>query len=312
MMNLERSLRFRAMNTDVEAIVACDEERSHQGVESLEHVQALFRDVELSLSRFLPESELSALNACAGKPFRASEMLFTVVQAALVASRATNGWFDPTVLPALVAAGYDRSFEQLSHDGAAPTPVRLGSRWQEIQLDSKRHSITLPTGCSLELGGIAKGMALDRAALLLASFDGFAVDAGGDMVLGGRPAGGGKWTIGVEDPLEPVHDLEMLELSDCAVATSSTVHRRWMRGGRIQHHLIDPTTMRPSRSGVLAATVIGQTAVEAETLSKAALLLGPTAGLRLIESRLGAQGLLVLEGGYVQKTAALRSQSRVA
>lgn len=294
---------FRAMNTDIEAVIVAEPARSAEAAVALAGVEALFHEAEAILSRFRSESELSALNASAGRPFRASQLLFAVIADAVAAARATSGLFDPTILDALVAAGYDRSFELLPEDRAGiPSPPGPLFTWQDIQLQPDTRTVLLPRGCRLDLGGIGKGWTLDRAAQRLRSFANFAVDAGGDLVLAGSPPGSGGWTVGVQDPLAPSRDLCQLELSDCAIATSTVARRHWLLGGRIQHHLIDPRTGRPSRSGALAATVIAGSAGSAETLAKAALLLGPSAGIHFLDRQPGVRGLVVLDGGYVQRS----------
>jgi thiamine biosynthesis lipoprotein len=299
----ELSRSFRAMNTDVEAVVVTEAGRDAEAECALADVEALFHETEATLSRFLPESGLSALNAAGGRPFRASEWLFAVVSDAVSAARATAGLFDPTILRALVAAGYDRSFELLPEDRAGiPSPPGRLFTWQDIELQPATRTILLPRGCQLDLGGIGKGWTLDRVAERLSGFRDFAVDAGGDLVLSGRQLVGSPWTVGVQDPLAPSRDLCQLQLSDCAVATSTVARRCWLRGGRVQHHLIDPRRGLPSRSGALAATVIAGSAVRAETLAKAALLLGPGAGVRFLNEQPDARGLVVLDGGYVQRT----------
>jgi FAD:protein FMN transferase len=309
----ETTRAFRAMSTDVEVAVVTDSGRRREAESALRDVERLFRSTEATLSRFRLDSELSALNAAVGEPFQASRLLFSAVSAAVEAARATNGLFDPTVLGMLIAAGYDRSFELLPEErGAEPAPPRPGAVWSDIRLIPATQTIVLPANCGLDLGGIGKGWTVDRAVESLAGFQNYAIDAGGDIALGGRQADGSLWSIGVEDPLGLDRDVLQLELSDCAIATSSVAHRRWRFGNRAQHHLIDPRTGRPARSGILAATVIAPSVARAETLAKAALLLGPTAGVHFLDSFSDVEGLAVLDGGYVQRTAGLVGLQRVA
>lgn len=294
--------RFRAMNTNVQVILVCDSAGQRPAVEAaFLEIERLFATMEATLSRFEPESELSRLNRSSGEPFRASPLLFTVVAEALKAARDTEGLFDPTVLRALEAAGYDRSFDEVrdctAERGPSPAGVAAG-RWREVVLDAERRTITLPDGCGLDLGGIAKGWTVDQAARLLAGlgFRSFAVDAGGDLYAAGRQADGAPWLVGVEDPRAPERDLLVLQIEDCAVATSSICRRRWMLHGKAYHHLIDPRTGEPARSGVLSATVLAPMVARAEVLAKAALLLGPNEGLRFLERQPDVTGLLVPDG----------------
>lgn len=299
--------RFAAMGTQVAVIIVADVGERARAELALRRVEALFVAHEMALSRFRPDSELMRLNRAAGKPFQASPLLFAVVHAALAAARATGGLFDPTILGGLIAAGYDRSFEQLP--ATAPGPVEAPPAptfsWRDVRLDPARRTITLPVGCGLDLGGIAKGWTVDQAAALLAAFRGYAVDAGGDIRVGGLQDNGLTWTVGVEDPFAPDRDLLMLALTGRAVATSTTARRRWEVGGQLQHHLIDPRTGRPARSGVCSATVIATTTARAEVLAKAAVVAGPQAGIQLLTRQPDATGLIVTDEGRVERGAGL-------
>lgn len=285
---------FRAMNADVLVIVAGDPPRAAAAIDL---VESLFRAHEAALSRFLPTSELSALNRSAGRAFVASHLLLAVVEAALDAAAATDGLFDPTVLPAFVAVGYDRSFERIDPATMATDAPPRTATWCDVVVDRVARTIELPPGCALDLGGIAKGWTVDRAAERLAAFRDFAVDAGGDLYAGGSRADGSPWTVGVADPDAPGSDLLTLAVRDEAVATSSVARRRWHGG----HHLIDPRHGRPARGEVVQATVVSDTVAGAETLAKAALLAGEVDGLRrLVLAR--ADGVLVRRGGWLAAT----------
>lgn len=296
--------RFRAMNTDVVAVVVTPDRRTG-AMGALRHVEMLFSKVEATLSRFRVESELSRLNRWGGKPFAASPLLFAVATAALEAARVTEGVFDPTVLSALVAAGYDRSFEEIPPERADPPLPSTGPRprWQDVHLDALTRTIVLPKGVGLDLGGIGKGWTVDRAAERLGTFPGFGIDAGGDLCCWGTRADGRPWTVGIADPRQPDRDLAVLAVHAGAVATSTVVRRRWNRAGEAQHHLIDPRTGRPGKTDVLSATVLAGSVARAETRAKVALLLGSREGLRFLDEQADAAGLLVLDDGQVVSSA---------
>ena len=313
-MAYEVSRAFRAMNTEVTAIIVAEREREDEAACALGRVETLFAEVEAALSRFRPESELSALNRAAGAPFLASPLLFEVVTLALEAARATDGLFDPTVLGALAAAGYDRSFELLTADAASahPPPPSAPGSWRDVRLDPARRIIHLPPGCGLDLGGIGKGWAVDQAVEALRPFGSFAVDAGGDLYAAGTQADGSPWTVGVEDPRDAERDLLVLAVRDRAVATSSVARRRWRQGGQERHHLIDPRTGLPAESGVLSVTVVAGTVARAEVIAKVALLLGPDEGWRFLDGQPDTSGLLVLADGQVELSAGLGEARHVA
>lgn len=295
--------RFRAMNTDATVMIVAPSGRHSEAREAARGIEAWFETVESTLSRFRPESELVRLNRSAGTPVAVSPMLREVIASALEAARSTGGLFDPTILPSLIAAGYDRSFEQLNRaDQTADTAVGVTFTWRDVTFNAGGR-VVLPRGCALDLGGIAKGWTIDQSARRLHSFDNFLVDAGGDMVVRGDGVGGEGWTVGIQHPFAPANNLTVLAIRDASVATSTTSKRNWMRNGVKQHHIIDPRTGFPTTSGVTAVTVIAQSVARAEILAKTALLLGPIEGRGFLEHQPGAEGLLVLDDQRVVTTS---------
>jgi thiamine biosynthesis lipoprotein len=245
------------MGTDVE--LQLDSEAGPDALLAAEHE---IRRLEMLLSRFLPDSQLSRLNRL-GK-LSAGPDLLAVVEAALEARDLTTGRFDPTVHEALVAAGYDRSFEILPSRGVALTTSTRPCAGT-VTLNRKTGTIALGPGVKLDLGGIAKGHAVDRALAILADEGPALVDAGGDIAVAGKP-----WPVGVQTSAGTL----TLELRRGALATSGTDRRRWSVNGGERHHLIDPATGRSAESDLLRVTVAAATAVEGEVLAKALFLAG--------------------------------------
>ncbi len=292
--------RFRAMNTNVALWLWSDECAAGFW---LEEAEALFGEVEAALSRFRPDSELSRLNAAAGQgPQVVSETMNAVLTQALQSADRSQGVFDPTVLTSLRRAGYVRSFELLpaSDEGADDIPpvasdgVAVG--WQAIDLDGPTATVSLPAGLGIDLGGIAKGWTVDRAAAMLGVWGAALVDAGGDIRASAAP-GGEPWPIAVRDPFDANHDIGVLTLTDNAVATSTIGRRRWQKDGQTMHHLIDPRTGEPSRSDLHTVTVIAPSTAEAEVASKVALILGRTSGRSYLEDQALAGVLVDRHGG---------------
>jgi thiamine biosynthesis lipoprotein len=253
-------------------------------------VRALFGEWESALSRFRPESELSRLNARAGRPTAVSSLLYEVVASALAAARATRGAFDPTLLPDLVRLGYDRTFGELPAD-ASPTrrlPF-VGGQWHRIRLDSERRRVLLPPGAALDVGGIAKGMAVDAALDRLERELGIGtalVDAGGDLAVRGLPPGQRAWQVAIEGTTLSV------ALGHGALATSGSRRRRWLQDGVERHHLIDPRTGEPAASGLRSVTVAAATCRQAEVGATSVFVLGATEGAALLEMH-DLAGLLI-------------------
>jgi len=243
---------FPAMGTTIEVVV-------DGPTVDVSAAEAEFERLEAIMSRFRPESELSRLNREGS--LDASTELAEVVTLALEARSRTRGLFDPTVHDALVAAGYDRTFEDLADDGGA-----AGARPCGGGVDVVGTRITLERGFRLDLGGIGKGFAAERVAELLGVSAPTLVSAGGDVAVRGLPAAG-TWAVGIDEELT-------LGLDRGGVATSGVDRRRWRRGGLDRHHIVDPRTGLPAETDLVRVTAVARDAVEAEVLAKELLLSG--------------------------------------
>lgn len=271
--------------------------------EAVRMAHNLFRNWDESLSRFRPQSELSALNRAAGRPFAASELLFAVVARALMWARMTDGTFDPALLHQIKRLGYDRTFSEIGTDTELPqlaSDVSAGGGWLEVELDLERQEITVPAGVALDLGGIAKGMAVDAAlaALQACGITTALVNAGGDLAVRGAPPDHDAWPIGV-DALRG----ETILLRRGAMATSGVLRRRWRQGGIDRHHLLEPETGYPARRGLSTVSVIAATCEEADVAATTAFVRGARSGARFLASR-GLAGILVTSSGEVVRAGA--------
>lgn len=314
---------------------------------ALDAALAWIAAAETRLSRFIPTSELCALNRAAGTPFPASEDLFAIVAEALAWSARTDGLFDPTVLMDLVAWGYDASFDDPGRAGemerAEPSPARRGLGRNHIAparktnlsallapatshdraagkvvLDAPSRTITVPAGVGIDLGGIGKGWAADAVlARVLGAFPHALVNIGGDLAVRGGPAGG--WIIGARDPRHesataPVY-LGGVRLRAGGIATSGAAWRWWRINGLPAHHLIDPRTGRPATTvGItpaeglpLAVTALAPSATEAEVRAKEALLLGLPAGLARLDGGTARAGWFIMGDGRIHTSANLQA-----
>jgi thiamine biosynthesis lipoprotein len=208
-------------------------------------------------------------------------------------ARRSGGLFDPTVLLKLEAAGYDRSFENLGRDEARRKACSGpgACSWRDVELDPDARTVTLAPETAIDLGGMAKGWAVDRMAAIIGSPG--LVNAGGDLMAAGRPHDAEAWMVGVEDPFHPERDLAVLAVRDRGVATSTTLRRRWFNGERWAHHLIDPRTGAPSTSDAVQVTVLAESALLADYHAKVALLHGADGGLCYLKSADCVEGLIV-------------------
>ena len=297
-------LEFRAMGCQMLAVI---DSASIDASRALENVPVWFEEWESSLSRFRDNSELSALNRADGNPVRVSETMWQVILATMQAANESDGLVVPTLLDAVQAAGYDRSFDLLDKTSGLAARTTEMLDWHSIELDATNRIVRLPRGMRLDFGGVAKGWVADQAAHRLGEIAPALVDAGGDIALSGERMDNESWSIAVADPFNPDSDLELLMVHRGGVATSGRDYRKWQRNGKWQHHIIDPRTGEPAETDVLSATVIAPTTQDAEVAAKAALILGSRAGTEWIEARENLAGLLVLEDGQVIHSSRLQN-----
>jgi thiamine biosynthesis lipoprotein len=293
--------RFHAMGTSVHLFVV------EGDGELLGSARRRLEDLEARWSRFLPTSEISRLNAEAGRSVPVSRETFDVIERAVHAWELTGGRFDPTVLHALVQVGYDRSFDSLDPAG----PARCSGAAPGcggIKLASGACAVTLPVGVGLDLGGIAKGLAADWLAqeLVASGAAGACVNIGGDVrLLGEAPAAEG-WIVGVQDPFCPEDELMRFALAEGAVVTTTRLKRAWKQGGLDRHHVIDPASGNPGWTGVAAVSVIANEAYWAEVMAKAAFLAGVEEGNEVLTAA-GLTGVIVDDTGCLCPVSGLEA-----
>ncbi|HEY1597063.1 MAG TPA: FAD:protein FMN transferase [Thermoleophilaceae bacterium] len=250
-------------------------------------------------SRFVPDSELSLVNADPRARVRVTGTMARLAEAAVWAAEETGGLVDSTLVGEIESAGYVSDLgESLPLADAfrlaperRPASPRAERWWNDVRVDRAGLALERPPGLRLDSGGLAKGLFADLCADLLADHHSFAIDCGGDIRLGG--AGGVPRVVDVASPFGD-HVLHRYELSDGGVATSGIGRRSWLDpSGAPAHHLLDPGTGAPAFTGVVQATALAPDAVAAETLAKAALLSGPDGARRW----LAHGGMLVFEDG---------------
>jgi FAD:protein FMN transferase len=237
-----------------------------------------FRQVEAACSRFDASSELRQLPV--GVPTAASPILFEALSFALQVARETRGAFDPTLGNRLAARGYNRHYATRA---VSQAPGEDGASYRDVLLDTEHRTILLRRPLTLDLGAVAKGLAVDAAAQQLLPYRDFCIDAGGDIYLGGHNPRGGSWRVGIRHPRNRDELIDRLQVSDCAVCTSGD----YERGG----HILDPRD-ESQQPRVASATVVAPNAMLADALATAAFVLGPEEGIALLD-RMGVQGLLI-------------------
>jgi thiamine biosynthesis lipoprotein ApbE len=260
--------------------------------------------IDRACSRFRTDSELSLLNARAGRRFHASTLLIEALEVALHAAELTGGDVDPTIGRALELAGYDRDWRLLATPRDEPPRATITARvragWRTVALDRATSSIRIPTGVRLDLGATAKAWVADRAAAaaVAAGGCGVLVSIGGDVATSG-PAPAGGWRIRVTDDhrSDPSAPGQTISVCSGGLATSSTAVRRWSHGGRTMHHIIDPSTGAPARTRWRTVSVAAADCTAANIAATAALVRGD--GARGWLERLGLPARLVDWDGRV-------------
>jgi thiamine biosynthesis lipoprotein len=247
-----------------------------------------FAEVEHRCSRFDEASELRSLSRRVGEPISISVLLFSALDLSLKVAHLTGGALDPAIGRAMEQAGFNTNYAT-GAQVTSPLSADSSGTYQDILLDADAQTATLLRPLSLDLGAVAKGFAIDLAARELSGLPGFVINAGGDILACGLDPDGEPWRIGIRHPRRPAELLTSLRVTNAAVCTSGDYERPRAAGDG--HHILNPAS--GSSAGLaVSVTVIAPTAVVADALSTAVFVLGPEAGLDLL-NRQGVDGLIV-------------------
>jgi thiamine biosynthesis lipoprotein len=247
------------------------------------------RRVEGCCTRFDPSSELARLTTQIGTAVPVSDLLFEAIRFAVAVAEETSGAFDPTIGWSMEARGFNREYRTgqiVRHEQEQENAVS----YRDIRLDPALKTVTVLRPLGLDLGAVAKGLAVDMAARELAPLENYAVDAGGDLYAAGCNQDGAAWSVGIRHPRRSDELIETLQISNMAVCTSGDYERK-SGNADSAHHILDPRT-RATAGAAASVSVVAPTAMAADALATAAFVLGPTAGIRLLE-RHGVKGLIV-------------------
>jgi thiamine biosynthesis lipoprotein len=272
-------------------------------------------ELDMACSRFRPDSEVTRIGQAPGDAagmvsMKVSPLLAEAIAVALRAAALTDGDIDPTIGAAIATLGYDRDFGQLPAGGPAVRVTALYvPGWRSIALDPQTRRLTLPAGVQLDLGATVKGWAADQAVARIAGElgCGVLVSLGGDTSVAGQPPEGG-WRIRVQDvtglpgsPPPGGGPSTVIAIRDGGLATSSTVARRWRRGGDLLHHILDPRTALPAAPVWRTVSVAAASCADANTAATAAIIRGRHAPGWLASLDLPAR--LVAIDGSIQTVA---------
>ena len=299
-MAVELDYSFDAMGSEVRLLLGRPlTARAPDPLEAADRQREFVWSFSDRLSRFRPDSELTALNQSRRTEVPASDLLRAAVRAGLWAAQRSGGLIDPTLLGAIERCGYTTSMATATPaslaDAVAAAPARRPAQphprdeWRRVCVDDARGQVHRPVGVMIDTGGTGKGLCADAVAYRLAGYTRCLVDCGGDIAVSGVAAQLEPYEIEIEHPFtgEPIG---RVRLGRGGIATSGLNVRIWRDAdGGYAHHLLDPSTGRPAWTGLVGATAVGDSALEAETLSKMALLLGPD----------GAREVLAEHGGVI-------------
>lgn len=291
---------FRALGSQINIWLESD----NNGDATLAQVPHWIEDYEAKLSRFRPTSELSQLNQKVGKWVKVSDVLWQNIALAWEACDITEGLCNPLILSALITAGYDRTFAEVSGKAqpfAQVSPASIPD-WRQIKFNCKTQYVNLPG--EIDLGGVAKGWIGMQIAEKLVEYGSCLVDLGGDIVARQNPVHPADWQVQIYDPFNPDNPIALVQLTDGAIATSGTDYRHW---GENQHHLINPLTGQPAQSDALSVTIIHPDAVYAEAYAKAVLIEGSLRGLNWLMQETQAAGLVINQDSRVFATSTMQS-----
>ncbi len=314
----EHDISFDAMGSHFRLLIGEPGPGRASAAEAAGRARRFIREFDAALSRFKPESELSALNRDRRERVPASRLLRQAVSAGLAAAERSGGLVDPTLLGAVEDAGYTSSRAGMSGvplaEALAQAPTRRPARpsgersWRRFEIDDAAGEIVRPAGLGFDTGGTGKGLAADLVADSLCGYSRFIVDCGGDIRIGGADALVNPYEVFIEHPLTGERAF-VVRLGSGGIATSGLNVRIWRRAdGGYSHHLLDPATGEPAWTGLVGATALADTALEAETLSKAALLSGPERARELLAA---GGGLVVHDGGRVELIGPLAAAPRI-
>jgi thiamine biosynthesis lipoprotein len=260
---------------------------------AIEEAFSAIAEVDRLMSNYRDDSELAAINRAAWRePVRVSDPMLAVLQAAARVSAASSGAFDITVGPLVRLWGFHDKQPHL------PSPAELAAvrpivDYRKLLIDPAAHTVRFAQpGMELDLGGIAKGFAVELAASVLRvrGLGGF-IDAVGNQYLLGTPPGKHRWSVGVKNPDALDRMLGVIDTAEISVSTSADYANFLTASGRTYGHILDARTLQPS-DAALSVTILSRDGTLADAMSKAAFILGPEAGIALIDSTPGLAGVI--------------------
>ncbi len=286
MKTLTRNIADEIMTTLVYIALSSDKYTDEEINVDIAEIVAELKDFEHKFSRFLPDSELSKLNAC--DYTKVSDEMLAILDTCKKYHTHTKGLFDPTIHNALINEGYHLSkskgfYNEKQHTHSSTT----AANFDLVKIDYTNKTVAKPKNIKIDLGGIGKGYIIDAIAnKLKKKYADFCISLGGDIYVAGYDQINNYpyWAIEIENPFAHKLDTPTLIVSDKAIATSGINKRVWQKYGQPKHHIIDPRTAQSSQTNLACTTVIGESTITCDIVAKMLLIHGADKGLEYCES----------------------------
>ncbi|MBG9913257.1 thiamine biosynthesis protein ApbE [Bacillus xiamenensis] len=263
-----------AMGTVIDIQVVAYEKDRQAVLADMDRAFSLFYEIERKFSRFRSDSEVMNLSNQPRQEVFVSEMLFDLTAYALELAELTNGRYDPTIGKVMEEKGFNRMY--MTGQTYTSHVPDASVHYRDIKLNEENRTIYLEKPLILDFGSIAKGFACDLAAKELEAWEGFMMNAGGDVLVSGFNEYQEEWSIGIRHPIQKQTNMMVIQTTNCAICTSGS-YERISRDDPHTHHLIHPQT-KLSEKSLLSCTVIAPLGMLADSLSTAAFILGEKEG----------------------------------
>ncbi|MEK6732445.1 MAG: FAD:protein FMN transferase [Candidatus Omnitrophota bacterium] len=286
---------------DTYAEISCYSSDRNNAINAIDAAFKETKRIEKVFSKFDEDSEVSKINRLAGlEKVNANEEVLSLIERSIYYSKISDGAFDITVAPLMEIWGFVRKHQSIPDRGAIENTLKSVG-YHNIELNLGELSIRfLNRGAKIDLGGIAKGYAADRAKDILVShgIKNGLVNLGGNIYALGKASGGRSWNIGVQDPRNKGKLLKSFELTNKAISTSGNYERFFEIGGKRYSHIINPVSGEPCQ-GIISVTVAADSAEEADALSTVIFVLGEEKGINLAKSIKDIEVLILTEEGEI-------------
>ncbi|MGN1020107.1 MAG: FAD:protein FMN transferase [Aristaeellaceae bacterium] len=261
---------------------------------------------ERLLSRTVPSSDVDRINRAGGETVQVDPETWTILKRATEISRLTEGAFSVTIAPLSTLWDFTGDPPRMPDDAQRLSALPLVDD-SRLQL-GEDHTVTLPAGMSIDLGGIAKGYIADQlAGLVRGKVTGATLNFGGNVYALGNAPGAEGFNIGIAHPQSPSQAIAAIRVLDRSVVTSGTYQRCFEQDGRVYHHILDPRTGLPAETGLVSASIVAESSMTADALATACIVLGEERALALLEA-LGCDGLLIREDMTIVTTPGLKDK----